>query len=96
MIEENAKFLKQQRDKTSLPLNLEEYKAAQEKIKEMNKKFDDIRKEIVELSPVLLKADKPRAETDTTYKKRSEEWLKELKKDVYLLESLSILKEMKQ
>lgn len=96
MIEENAKFLKQQRDRTSLPLNLEEYKTAQDKIKEMNKKFEDIKKEIVELSPTLLKADKPRTETDTTYKKRSDEWLKELKKDVYLLESLSILKEMKQ
>ncbi len=95
MIEENAKFLKQQRDKTSLPLNLEAYKANQEKIKEMNKKFEDIKKEIPELNPVLLKADKPRTESDTTYKKRSEEWLKELKKDVYLLESLAILKEMK-
>lgn len=95
MIEENAKFLKQQRDRTSLPLNLNEYKANQEKIKEMNKKFEDIKKEIPELSPALLKADKPRTESDTTYKKRSEEWLKELKKDVYLLESLAILKEMK-
>jgi carboxyl-terminal processing protease len=95
MIEENAKFLKQQRDKTTLPLNFEEYKAAQEKIKEMNKKFEDIKKEIPELSPALLKADFPRTETDTTYKKRSDEWLKELKKDVYLLESLAILKDMK-
>lgn len=95
MIEENAKFLKQQRERTSLPLNLEVYKANQEKIKEMNKKFEDIKKEIPELNPLLLKADKPRTESDTTYKKRSEEWLKELKKDVYLLESLAILKEMK-
>jgi carboxyl-terminal processing protease len=95
MIEENAKFLKQQRDRTTLPLNLEEYKAAQEKIKEMNKKFEDIKKEIPELSPALLKVDFPRTETDTTYKKRSDEWLKELKKDIYLLESLAILKDMK-
>jgi len=95
MIEESAKFLKQQRDRTTLPLNFEEYKAAQEKIKEMNKKFEDIKKEIPELSPALLKADFPRTESDTTYKKRSDEWLKELKKDVYLLESLAILKDMK-
>jgi hypothetical protein len=42
-----------------------------------------------------LKADLPKINTDTTSQKRSSEWMKELKKDAYLYEVMSIIKEMK-
>jgi len=95
LIEENAKFLKEQRDNTQIPLNLKEYQKRQEEIKARNKTFEDIKKEITELNSIPLKADMPRMESDTTYKRRMEDWMKDLKKDVYLLEALSIMKEMK-
>lgn len=95
LVDENAKFLKEQRDKTLLPLNLEEYKANQERIKSMNKKFENIDKEIAELKPQPLQFDQKRIASDTTFKTRSETWMKELKKDAYINEAISILKDMK-
>ena len=95
LVDENAKFLKEQRDKTLLPLNLEEHKANQERIKSMNKKFENIDKEIAELKPQPLQFDQKRIASDTTFKTRSETWMKELKKDAYINEAISILKDMK-
>lgn len=95
IVEENARFLKQQRDNTLLPLHFEEYKVLQEHIKTANKKFEENKKEIPELRVLPLKADLPRLEADTIQKKRHTDWLNELKKDIYLYETLHIINEMK-
>jgi len=94
-IEEHAKFLKEQRDRTLLPLNFEEYKTYQDNIKSRNKKFEESSKEIPDLITNPLKVDLPKINADTTSQKRSSEWMKELKKDAYLYEVMSIIKEMK-
>jgi carboxyl-terminal processing protease len=94
-IDEYAKFLKEQRDRTLLPLNFEEYKTLQDNIKERNKKHEESQKEIPDLIPAPLKVDLPKIEADTTSQKRNKEWIKELKKDAYLYEVMTILKEMK-
>jgi carboxyl-terminal processing protease len=95
VIEEHARFLKEQRDRTLLPLHFEEYRALQEHIKAANKKFDDNKKEIPDLHPHTLKADLPKIQSDTTTQKRHEQWMTELKKDPYLYEALHIIKNMK-
>jgi carboxyl-terminal processing protease len=95
VVEENAKFLKEQRDRTLLPLSIEEYKSLQDNIKTANKKFDDNKKEIPDLHPAPLKVDLPKIKMDTTSQKRNDDWMKELKKDAYLYEVMNIMKDLK-
>lgn len=95
LIEESAKFLKEQRSKTLITLHFEQYKQLQQDIKSMNDKFEQIKKKETTISVNLLELDKRKLETDTTFKKRSEEWMKELKSDAYLEECVFILQDMK-
>lgn len=93
-IDQNAHRWKEQRDMTRFTLNLEEYKAEQEKRKEINDQYNELFKPIEDLSIITLKADQESIQADSIKAKRVEDWHKNLKKDVYLYETLQIAEDL--
>jgi carboxyl-terminal processing protease len=93
-IDENAKWLKSQQDHTTFSLQLDTFRAEEEKEKKEGERFKDIQKEIPGFAALLLAEDKAAVAADTARMARSDEWLKNLRKDHYLLEAVNIVKDM--
>jgi carboxyl-terminal processing protease len=94
VVEQRAKQIKEQQEDNVYSLNLVEYKKQLEKIKEFNKKLEELDKE-----KVLMDIYNPRVDVDYVIasennKKRNEDWLKALKKDANLKETVNIVKDI--
>jgi len=95
MLEEAAKRVKRQKDSTVVSLNYEKYSAEQKRYKAENKKLNDyLEKEIPGIDIEGLKEDAPSA-NDTIKIRKNNDWIKLLKKDIYLSETIQIMNEMK-
>lgn len=93
LISENANRLKALREKTTYDLNFDAYRNEQKKLEAESKKYEDMSKEIKGL--VIAPLSMEPAITDTVKQKIQDDWHKELRKDVYLNETLSIIRDMK-
>lgn len=95
-IEQQAKWLKEQRDITSYSLNLEKFsgqRAVQEKTADA---FDEVMEQKVEgLSIKNIASDLADIKGDESKEARNKDWVEGLEKDVYVEEVLSILNDMK-
>ena len=91
LIHENGKRLKDIRDNTELPLNYDKYDELITKREESGKRFEKIGKDTLGLGIQVLKADLPKIEADTSAKARSDAWISDLKKDIYLYETSGIM-----
>jgi len=94
IIDENAKWLKDGRDNTLINLNYEDYKKELEKREEENKAFGDIA-----LYESNLNFNSPTYEAqlmqqDSVLAKKREIWHKNLRKDIYVEEALTVLSEL--
>lgn len=94
IIDENAKWLKQGRDKTIVNLNYKKFNEEIEKREEESNAFDDIA-----LYESALVFDSPQyefplMEQDSILAKKREIWHKSLKKDIYVEEALTVLSEL--
>ena len=96
LIDENGKRLKEIRDNTQYSLNYEKFESRVEAREEEGEKYEHIGKDTLNLAVQILKADLPEVEADTSKKARTEAWITELKKDIYLVESVNILKDIEQ
>jgi carboxyl-terminal processing protease len=94
LITENASRIKESRDQTAYNLNFDAYRAYQNKQKDLAKKFDDLYKPIDKLNVKNVKDDVGQIEADKSKKARNEEWLKDVKKDPYIFETLGIIYDM--
>lgn len=95
LIDENAKRLKKNKDMSKYSLNLDKYKAMMDKRKLEAEKFEDILEEDVEgLNAVNLTEDMKSINSDESKQARNEEWIKNIKKDVYIEEVLNIMRDM--
>jgi carboxyl-terminal processing protease len=95
MIREQAKILKENRDKTQFSLNLEDYKKfLAEKDKEAEQFTDLFKDDIEGLTVRNLKVDMPAINFDDSTKARNESWINDLKKDIYIEESMAIINDM--
>jgi len=94
LIEENGTRLENIRDNTVISLNYNSYVSSVEEREEEGKKYDRIGKDPLDLAVQVLNADLPDIEADTSKKARTDAWLTELKKDVYLMETVNILKDI--
>lgn len=95
LVDETAKRFKENRDMTSYPLNLKEYQAMMEKRTAEAKKYEGVfDKEIENLVVRNLPNDIESFKGDQSKIGRNQEWLKELKSDFYLYETLLIMKDM--
>jgi carboxyl-terminal processing protease len=93
-VNERAERIKQQRDDTEQTLNLESY-LAEDKMFEAE---DDAYEKLFEAEVITkldnLPADIAGIEADESKKARNDEWVKGVKKDVYLKETLNIMHDM--
>ncbi len=94
LILENAQRLKDSREDTDYSLNYENYAAEMKALEEEGKKYEDMFPEIEGLEIKNMEVDIEYINEDESRVARNEEWMKSLKKDVYIKEVLSILKDM--
>jgi carboxyl-terminal processing protease len=95
LMEQNAKWLKGQQDMTTFNLELGAYMAQEEKERMEAEKFKDIQKEIPGFMALTLGEDKEFVNADSARITRTENWLKTLRKDHYLLEAVNIVEDMR-
>jgi carboxyl-terminal processing protease len=95
LIDQQAHYLKEKSDMSEYPLNLSAYQEVIANRKSEDAKYKGISKENIEnLYISNLEADLGFINMDETTQARNEEWLKALKKDVYIEEALNIMKDM--
>ncbi|TBN02764.1 tail-specific protease [Hyunsoonleella flava] len=96
LIEENAKWVKNQIDETEFSLNYESYKKHIELNEEEAKRFDAISNYKTNLTFLPTSFEKQLFESDTTsLKEKRERWYKNLSKDVYVEEAVNVLEDLK-
>lgn len=91
LIDENAKRIKENRERKFSTLNLKNFRTEKAKEKEENKKFKAISKEIEGLNVLSLQADLETLSKDENLAEERDRWFKALRKDVHLYETLKIL-----
>ncbi|MFZ1704555.1 MAG: carboxy terminal-processing peptidase [Saprospiraceae bacterium] len=95
LIEESAKKVKADKDMTSMPLNKTSYMSMKEQREKDNKKYDVVMKEdIPNLLITNLSTDLPKINMDEKNQALNEDFIKDLKKDIYLEETLYIIRDM--
>lgn len=94
LVLESAQYLKEQRDDTQYSLNLKAYQKKATELEARADKYEDMFKEIPGLTVENLKADLEYIAKDESRGARNEEWIKSIKKDIYIDEVLSIMKDM--
>lgn len=95
VIDNEAKEMKQEADNTMETLNLKDYRQRQQKLKEEKKSFDEMQKKTPEMNISNLPIDLQYIESDSTKISRNKEWLKGLKKDIYLNEAAKVVMDIK-
>ncbi len=95
VLESAAKRLKKQKDSTVVSLNFDKYTAEQKRYKAESKKLEDLDKEISGIEVSALKTDAVLIESDTTKANKAKDWYKNIKKDIYLNETISIMDDLK-
>jgi carboxyl-terminal processing protease len=95
LIDENAKRVKENRDLSTYSLNLDMYRTRMDQLEKKSKKFDGIMKDSIPNFHVEnLNVDYEKIMIDESVKAKNDAWVEEVKKDIYLEESLYIMKDM--
>jgi len=95
LILEQGEWYKKNRDKTSYSLNLEEHQAYLKNKKEQSDRYKDvISKKIEALKITNLPEDSESINFDETTIARNESWVKRLNKDIYLEETMYIMRDL--
>jgi carboxyl-terminal processing protease len=94
-IKDNAKRLKAQRDRTNYSLNIDRFRANKDKNKAEAKKYDGLMKEDINgLMVSNMEVDLAVINADSSKIGRNEEFIKALKKDVYIEETMHIMQDL--
>lgn len=93
-IERHAKRIKMQRDKSYYSVNMKLHKAEQERLRAESDAYEELFEADVVFGIENLTADLPAFEEDESKKARNDDWLDNLKRDVYLLETLNIMHDL--
>ena len=94
LISDNAMRLKKREEQTSLPLNQAKFELYSKKLKEEGDKFDNMLKPIDAFKFENLTADMEHIKEDTSRIARNDDWLKSVKKDVQLFETVNIMHDL--
>lgn len=95
LIQQEATDFKERRYNTTYSLQYEMFRAEQEKLDAQEKKYDAISSDTALVSVSNLAADWSKINADTTSIARNQQFLKNLKKDIYLFEATQVVTEMK-
>jgi carboxyl-terminal processing protease len=93
-VEKNAMRLKKSEEQTSLPLQKGKFKEYDARVEAESKEFEDMFKPIDEFQFENLSVDLAHIQADTSRTARNEDWLKNVKKDIQLFESLQIMRDL--
>jgi len=96
LIEQNAMYIKARRDQMDVTLNLTAYSKQIDQNKEAVKKFDSLDTYDNKLSYRSLADELVLMREDTTLVEKRKRWHKNLTKDVYVEEAISVLQDLKQ
>lgn len=96
LLEENAKWLKQQQDQNKFPLNYAKYKKLIDEKEAQSLKFKSLSDYQSSLTFKALPSDVARFDQDESLKLRSERWHESLQKDLYIEESVHVLEDLSQ
>lgn len=91
MIDQQAQWLQSLQEDTDVPLNLQSYQKEQEEYNALSKQYDNMDKEIANLSIEHLAADAAAIEGDTLKAESLNKWHKVLKKDPCIEEVVQII-----
>ncbi len=94
LIEQNAKWLKQQQEETTISLNYSAYKAEEEKDKEQSQYFKSISEYDSELTFQSLKYEEALFMEDEVLREKRKRWHENLAKDVYIEEAINVLEDL--
>ncbi|MEO6189546.1 MAG: carboxy terminal-processing peptidase, partial [Saprospiraceae bacterium] len=96
LIDEQALKYKSMKDDNVIPLQYDKFKKTLDQRKFESKKFENIgKKEIPQLLASNLKADMDYINSDSSRVGRNEDFIKTIRKDLVILESINILKDIK-
>ncbi|ARS36310.1 carboxy terminal-processing peptidase [Pontibacter actiniarum] len=91
LIQQAAERLKKQSDNTTRSLQLDKYKAEQQKAEAEAKRLEEAQKEVPVLNVHRLQQDLQALGGDTAKVARNKEFIKDLKQDVYVEEAVAII-----
>lgn len=91
LLDEQARFLKMQRNESLIPLSLEQHKQWKTEREEATKKFKQLGKDSLDLQVFSLQSDLDIIEGDTAKTESTRKWHQQLVKDVYLFEAIHLL-----
>ena len=95
LIEENAKWLKEQQDETVVSLNYNTYSSRQERNKEKSNYFKNLSKYDSKLTFESLKYEQELFTQDNVLREKRDRWHQDLAKDVYVEEAINVLQDLK-
>jgi carboxyl-terminal processing protease len=96
VIKEQTLELKKQKNQTLVSLNIEKYKKEDEDLKEKSKSFENITKKFTGLNITSLTDDSQDLKGDSTTIARTNSWVKDLSKDIYLKEAVNTISLMNE
>lgn len=94
LIKESAARMKQQQDDNKYSLNEVAYRKELEEANITSKKMEELEKKSTPLDVVNIKEDLARINMDSSTIAKNNDWLKHLKKDIYLSETVNIIGDM--
>lgn len=95
LIDQNAKWVKEIRDKESYSLNYNDYKSQIKLNEEEAKRFEKLSEYKTNLTFSSLPYENKLMNSDSTLKIKRERWHESLSKDVYIEEALNVLNDLK-
>ncbi|MGA0383818.1 MAG: carboxy terminal-processing peptidase [Flavobacteriaceae bacterium] len=96
LLEEEAQWIKQQRDDHTATLGLEEYRKEKEELRERTERFKKLNDYDSKLSFSSLKYEEALFTKDSVLREKRNRWHKELARDLYVEEAVNVLKDLKQ
>lgn len=94
VIESSARKMKAREEGKALSLNEKTYRAELAEANATNKKLEALEKAGTAIGVSSLKADEVQINRDSTTVKKNADWLKALKKDVYLAETVQVMNDL--
>ncbi len=95
LIEENAKWLKKQQEKTSVSLNYNIYKNEEQKSRSESEYFETISDYDSQLTFESLQYETELFTQDQVLREKRDRWHQDLARDVYVEEAVNVLKDLK-
>ncbi|PZX41116.1 carboxyl-terminal processing protease [Nonlabens dokdonensis] len=95
LLDDNAKWLSEQREDNEIPLNFEAYAARLDRLEKETDKFETLADYKNNLNFEMLSYEKALVKTDSALGDKRNAWIKNLKKDIYVTEAVNVLKDLR-